>query len=83
MAARPLYYCPIPGTVLFASEIKSILAHPRVITAPELDTIAELMFDDWTDAERTCFRGIFSVPPGSMAVITCAHRSSSSDQPRR
>ena len=71
MAARPLYYCSIPGTVLFASEIKSILAHPRVTTAPELDTIAELMFDDWTDAERTCFRGVFSVPPGSMAVITC------------
>jgi asparagine synthase (glutamine-hydrolysing) len=70
MAARPLYYCPIPGTVLFASEIKSILAHPRVTAAPEVDTIAELMFDDWADAERSCFRGVFSVPPGSMAVVT-------------
>ena len=70
MAARPLYYCPIPGTVLFASEIKSILAHPRVTAAPDVDSIAELMFDDWADAERTCFSGVFSVPPGSMAVVT-------------
>jgi len=27
---KPLYYAVLPGTVLFGSEIKAILAHPRV-----------------------------------------------------
>lgn len=70
MAARPLYYCPIAGTVLFASEIKSLLAHPRVAARPDEDAIAQLMLDDWSDVHRTCFHGIFSVPPGAMAVVT-------------
>ncbi|PYR11696.1 MAG: hypothetical protein DMF99_07475 [Acidobacteria bacterium] len=70
MAARPLYYCPIAGTVLFASEIKSLLAHPQVAARPDEDAIAQLMLDDWSDVHRTCFHGIFSVPPGAMAIVT-------------
>src|SRR5207237_1186941 len=34
------------------------------------DAIAQLMLEDWSDVHRTCFHGIFSVPPGAMAIVT-------------
>ena len=70
MAAQCLYYCPLPGGVLFASEIKSILADPRVSARPDEDGLAELVLDDWCDEHRTCFKGIYSVPPGHLLVAT-------------
>src|SRR5258706_12143969 len=35
MGSRTLYYCPLPRTVLFASEIKALLAHPAVAARPD------------------------------------------------
>jgi asparagine synthase (glutamine-hydrolysing) len=73
MAAQYLYYCPLPGTVLFASEMKSLLADPRVSASPDEDALAELILDDWCDEHRTCFKGIYSVPPGHLLVATRDH----------
>jgi asparagine synthase (glutamine-hydrolysing) len=70
MASCPLYYCPLPGTLLFASEIKCLLAHPGVTAAIDDDALAELVLDYWCDAHRTCFKGIFSVPPGEAVVAS-------------
>jgi asparagine synthase (glutamine-hydrolysing) len=70
MAALPLYYCPLPGAVLFASEIKCLLADPRVTARPDEDALAALVLDYWCEDHRTCFKGIFSVPPGHAVVVT-------------
>jgi asparagine synthase (glutamine-hydrolysing) len=70
MAARSLYYCPLPGALLFASEIKCLLADPRVSPSPDEDALAELVLDYWCDEHRTCFKGIYSVPPGHLVVAT-------------
>ncbi len=70
MGSRCLYYCPLPGTLLFASEIKCLLADPRVSTSPDEDGLAEIVLDYWGDDHRTCFKGIYSVPPGRAVVAT-------------
>jgi asparagine synthase (glutamine-hydrolysing) len=70
MASRCLYYCPLPGAVLFASEIKCLLADPRVSSSPDEDGLAEVVLDYWSDDHRTCFKGIYSVPPGRVVVAT-------------
>ena len=70
MASQSLYYCVVHGVVLFASQIKSILADRRVTAAPDEDGLAELVLDYWCDDERTCFKGIYSVPPGHAVVVT-------------
>lgn len=70
MAARSLYYCPLPGRLLFASEIKCILADPGVSASPDEDSLAELVLDYWCDGERTCFNGIYSVPPGQLVLAS-------------
>jgi asparagine synthase (glutamine-hydrolysing) len=69
MSARSLYYCPVPGSVLFGTTIKSLLADPRVTAEPDEDGLAELVLDYWCDDDRTCFKGIHSVPAGHVVVV--------------
>jgi len=61
---RPLYYTQQNGELVFASEIKAILAHPR--TSAELDPVSlDQIFTYWSPlSPRTAFRGIRSLPPG-------------------
>lgn len=70
MASRPLYYCPLVDGVVFASHMRSILANPNVSAAPDEDGLAELVLDNWSDGHRTCFKGVYSVPPGHAVVVT-------------
>jgi asparagine synthase (glutamine-hydrolysing) len=70
MAAVPLYYCSLPGALLFASEIQSLLANPRVTPSLNEDALAALVLDFWCDEHQTCFKHIQSVPPGHALVVT-------------
>ncbi len=70
MASRPLFYCETRGCLLFATEIKCLLAHPDVTAAVDVEALAELVLDHWCDEHRTCFKNIFSVPPGHAVVAT-------------
>lgn len=68
LGARRLHYTQAGATLLFASEIKSLLAHPCVATALDEDALAELVLDKWDDGHHTGFKRIYSVPPGQMLV---------------
>lgn len=70
MGARALYYCPLPRTLLFASEIKSLLAHPSVTARPDEDALAEIVLDGYSDGHRTCFENVHSVGPGHLLIAT-------------
>ena len=70
MGARRLHYTQVGRTLLFASEIKALLAYPGVSAAPDEDALADVVLDRWIDTRRTCFRGIHSVAPGHMLVAT-------------
>ncbi|HTY87896.1 MAG TPA: asparagine synthase (glutamine-hydrolyzing) [Candidatus Acidoferrum sp.] len=64
VGVRPLFYTQAGGSLIFGSEIKSILADPRVRAS--IDPLAlDQIFTYWsTLSPRTCFRGIVDVPPG-------------------
>lgn len=70
IGVRPLYYCRLQETVLFASEIKAILAHPEVRADPNEDQLAELLLVSVHDQELTLFQGIFSLPPAYRILVT-------------
>ena len=64
VGVRPLFYTQTGGALIFASEIKSILADPRVEAGIDPQAIDQI-FTYWsTLSPRTCFRGIVDVPPG-------------------
>ncbi len=43
MGVKPLYWYPTPDGVLFGSEPKAILAHPRSEAVLDLDGLRELL----------------------------------------
>jgi asparagine synthase (glutamine-hydrolysing) len=65
---RPLYYTVVDGALIFGSEIKSILADPRV--HPEIDPVGlDQVFSYWsTRSPRSVFKGILDVPPGHYLI---------------
>ncbi|MBI4382317.1 MAG: hypothetical protein HY574_14160 [candidate division NC10 bacterium] len=72
LGIRPLYYSRICDTFLFASEIKALLAHPRVSPRPNDDVLAALLARVTApdDQGLTFFEGVSSLPPAYMAILT-------------
>src|SRR5205823_14801575 len=69
LGVRPLFYTQTYGTLLFASEIKALLADDRVTA--ELDPEAlDQVFTYWAPLPgRTAFRGIQELPPAHYLVV--------------
>lgn len=72
IGVRPLYYyASATGALLFASEIKALLADPRTAANPDYESVARVMVgaEAASDGE-TCFGDIRALPPGHLVVQT-------------
>jgi len=68
LGKKPLYYWAGGGELVFGSELKAVLADPRVPRRLEPRAIpAHLMFG-YVPTPLTFFEGILSVPPGHVLV---------------
>lgn len=69
LGVRPLFYTVTDNTLIFGSEIKAILADPRV--KAEVDPVAlDQVFTYWsTLSPRTFFKGIQDFPPGHFMLV--------------
>jgi asparagine synthase (glutamine-hydrolysing) len=75
LGIKPLYYAePVPGAILFASEIKAICAHPRMAREPDFQTIQQHLTFGHSCSERTAIRGIRRLAPGTMLHWQAATR---------
>ena len=67
---KPLYYYNRNSTVLFGSEIKAILSHPESIRELDSKALYEyLTFQNYL-SNRTLFRGVKLLPPGTVMTIS-------------
>jgi asparagine synthase (glutamine-hydrolysing) len=68
LGVRPLFYTVHAGCLIFGSEIKSILAYPKI--RAEIDpTSLRQIFTFWsTLAPRTVFRDIYEIPPAHYLI---------------
>ncbi len=64
LGIRPLFYTQVDGALIFASEIKALLADHRVHA--EIDPVSmDQIFTYWsTLTPRSVFKGIQEIPPG-------------------
>jgi asparagine synthase (glutamine-hydrolysing) len=64
LGVRPVFYTMRDGDLLFGSEIKAILADPRV--RAEIDPVTlDQIFTFWSPlSPRTIFKGVEELPPG-------------------
>jgi len=72
LGIKPLYYTQQNGALYFASEIKSILAHPDV--SPELNAqgLSDYLTLYMTPPDETLFKGIYKLPAGHLLKIAAA-----------
>jgi asparagine synthase (glutamine-hydrolysing) len=66
---RPLYYTQGSDRLLFASEVKALLADPEVPRSFDPAGLDEVLTFWSTRAPRTVFEGISQLPPGSYLVV--------------
>jgi asparagine synthase (glutamine-hydrolysing) len=72
IGVRPLFYTTVGGVLIFASEIKAILAHPAVSRRLDVRALDEV-FTFWTTVPpRTMFAGISTLPPAHSALVDSA-----------
>lgn len=67
LGIKPLYYAePSPGSLLFASEIKALCAHPALPREPDFQTIQQHLAFGHSCSDRTAIQGVRRLPPGTM-----------------
>ncbi|MBV9085552.1 MAG: asparagine synthase (glutamine-hydrolyzing) [Acidobacteriaceae bacterium] len=69
VGVKPLYFSLQEGTILFASEIKAILAHPCVSRDIDANAMYHYLSFLTTPAPMTMFKGIYKLPAGYYAQI--------------
>jgi asparagine synthase (glutamine-hydrolysing) len=66
---KPLYYAATPDRLLFASEIKGILAHGALASEIDLEGLAEYLAFQNFFTERTLFSSVQMLPAGAALSI--------------
>jgi len=66
---KPLYYGVFDGKLLYASEPKSLLAHPSVNAEIDLDAMRHYLSYDYVPAPRSIFKGISKLPAGHVLTV--------------
>lgn len=67
MGKKPLFITHQPGLgLVFASEIKALLAHPAIKREPDHEALWHLLSLEGAPPGRTCFAGIRRLPPASV-----------------
>ena len=61
---KPLYYTRVDDTLIFASEIKSLLCHPRVKRQVDAQALADFLSVRYVPGPATLFANIYKVQPG-------------------
>jgi asparagine synthase (glutamine-hydrolysing) len=67
LGIKPLYYTvPQPGTLLFASEIKALCAHPALRREPDFEVLQQHLAYCHAASDRTALKGVRRLEPGYM-----------------
>ena len=69
IGVKPLYYHEGSRCFVFASEIKAILADPRVPCAPDEIALVKILAFQNTYFSRTCFQDVRLLEPGEMLTV--------------
>ncbi len=69
LGVKPLYYAVLGNRLLFASEIKSLLADPECPRAVDIRALGQLFTLRYVPSPDTLFRGIKKLPPAHLMVI--------------
>jgi len=75
LGIKPVYYYRDERKIVFASEIKALLAYPDVQTELDRDMLPVYFRHGFVPAPRTLFRRIYKLPPGHRMTVRGAQVS--------
>ncbi len=65
---KPLYYCRTGDTLLFASEIKALLAHGSLQAEMDEEALDCFLTHLYTPGDRTLFKNVYKLSPGHYLI---------------
>ncbi|MFL6527562.1 MAG: asparagine synthase (glutamine-hydrolyzing) [Chthoniobacterales bacterium] len=65
IGVKPLYYCVSGGELVFASELKALLAHPGIERRIDLSGTSKYFSFGYVPTPHTIFKGVRKLAPGS------------------
>jgi asparagine synthase (glutamine-hydrolysing) len=69
LGEKPLWYAALPDRVVFASEAKALVGHPKVDAAVDLQSITYYLTVGYIPAPASAYRGLRKLSPASRMVI--------------
>lgn len=69
MGKKPLYYGWFGRTLLFGSELKALMAHPRFDGEIDRDALAQFIRYSWLPHPYSIFRQVRKLPPASFVTL--------------
>ena len=66
---KPVYYGVFDGKLIYASEPKSILAHPSVKAELDLDALRHYLSFDYVPAPMSIYKGIHKLPAAHVLIV--------------
>jgi asparagine synthase (glutamine-hydrolysing) len=66
---KPLYYGVFDGKLIYASEPKSILAHPSVKPELDLNALRHYLSFDYVPAPMSIYKGIYKLPAAHILIV--------------
>lgn len=75
LGIKPLYYSLLPdGQLLFASELKALMAHPELPRALDSQAIEDYFAYGYVPEPRSIFRAVHKLPPGQVLSLQQGQR---------
>lgn len=69
MGEKPLYWAISEGLLLFASELRSVLAHPAAPRGIDLVSLSQYLALEYVPAPRSTIRGVQKLEPATALVL--------------
>ena len=70
LGKKPLYVGLAEGALVFASELKAILAFPGFRRNVDAEALAAMLRHGWVPDDRCIWQGVFKLPPGGMLSVS-------------
>ncbi|MCZ6636133.1 MAG: asparagine synthase (glutamine-hydrolyzing) [bacterium] len=69
LGIKPLYYALLDGSLIFASELKSLLVYPGVSREMDVQAFSDYLTFEYVPAPKTIFRAVRKLLPGEHMVL--------------
>ena len=83
MGIKPLYYAVVAGKLVFASEVRALLASGIVPARISAEAIPGYLLFGSVCEPQTLIEGVFSLPPGHRMTFAAENRVSAAPVPKR